>query len=91
MLKSQDQLLEKVHEIQKEQTTVARAVLDLAHHMSRISLIDDPPIDDYDEQELPAPDVYRRADSRMNGNGRGSKSRDTSVEHGSTSRAGRTK
>jgi hypothetical protein len=93
MLKSQEQLLEKVHEIQKEQTTVARAVLDLAHHMSRITLIEDPPVDEdyYEREPPPAPESYRRAESRTNGNGRGTRSRDTSAEHGSMSRAGRSK
>jgi hypothetical protein len=95
MLKSQEQLLEKVHEIQKEQTTVARAVLDLAHHMSRITFIEDPPADDFDyayeREPPPAPDSYRRAESRTNGNGRGTRPRHTSDEHGPTSRAGRSK
>ena len=87
ILKSQEQLFLKVEEIQREQNNVARAVLDLAHHMARITFIDDTPgVDDEDDR---APDSYRRTESRVNGNGHGRKPRGTSVEHGSTSRAGR--
>ena len=93
MLKSQEQLFLKVEEIQREQNNVARAVLDLAHHMARITFIDDAPgVDDDDERGvMHASDSYRRTESRVNGNGHGRRPRGTSVEHGSTSRAGRTR
>jgi hypothetical protein len=90
ILKSQEQLFLKVEEIQREQNNVARAVLDLAHHMARITFIDDAHgVDDDDRGTLHASDSYRRTESRANGNGHGRKPRGTSVEHGSTSRAGR--
>jgi hypothetical protein len=90
MLKSQEQIFLKVEEIQREQNNVARAVLDLAHHMARITFIDDAVgIDDDDDRGVRAADSYRRTESRGNGNGR--KPRGTSVEHGSTSRAGRSR
>ena len=91
MLKSQEQLFLKVEEIQREQNNVARAVLDLAHHMARITFIDDGPgVDDDDERgAMHASDGYRRTESRVNGNGHGRRPRGTAVEHGSTSRAGR--
>jgi hypothetical protein len=94
MLKSQEQLFLKVEEIQREQNNVARAVLDLAHHMARITFIDDAPgidDDDDDDRSVYASDGKRRRDSRGNGNGNGHgrRPRGTSVEHGSTSRAGR--
>jgi uncharacterized protein HemY len=59
-LKAQEQLLAKVDELQKQHTAVAHAVLDLAHQMARISLIDDGDDDeDYDRN-------HRRADARAN-------------------------
>ena len=88
--KSQEQLFLKVEEIQREQANVARAVLDLAHHMARITFIDDG--SDGDDDDAPrGSDGHRRADSRGHGNGSGPgrRPRGTSVEHGSTSRAGR--
>jgi hypothetical protein len=90
LLKSQEQLLARVEEIQREQSTVARAVVDLAQHMARITFIDDVPgvDDDYQPEVLHAPESYQRQDSRINGNGHG-RPRGTSTEHGSTSRAGR--
>jgi len=90
ILKSQEQLFLKVEEIQREQNNVARAVLDLAHHMARITFIDDSPgVDDDDDRGMHGSDSYRRTESRVNGNGHGRRPRGTSVEHGSTSRAGR--
>jgi hypothetical protein len=91
MGKAQEQLMKKIEEIQREQGSVARAVLDLAHHMSRITVIDDAPPDDddYPSEALHIPDVYSRTESRTNGNGHGMRPRGTSVEHGSMNRAGR--
>ena len=67
MLKSQEQLFLKVEEIQREQNNVARAVLDLAHHMARITFIDDGVGIDDDERDLPrGSDSYRRTESRGN-------------------------
>ena len=57
--KAQEQLLAKVDELQKQHTAVAHAVLDLAHQIARITLVDDE--DDDDDG-----DRYRRADSRTN-------------------------
>jgi hypothetical protein len=93
ILKSQEQLFLKVEDIQREQTNVARAVLDLAHHMARITFIDDASGgDDDDERDAPrASEQYRRTESRTNGNGNGHgrRPRGTNNEHGSSSRAGR--
>lgn len=93
MLKSQEQLFLKVEEIQREQANVARAVLDLAHHMARITFIDDGVgVEDDDDRGLPyGSGSGRHPQSRVNGNGHGRKPRGTPVEHGSTSRAGRTR
>jgi hypothetical protein len=95
ILKSQEQLFLKVEEIQREQNNVARAVLDLAHHMARITFIDDAAgIDDDDDDDRGArrgADGGRRSDSRVNGSGLGRRPRGTSVEHGSASRAGRSR
>ena len=92
MLKSQEQLFLKIEEIQREQNNVARAVLDLAHHMARITFIDDgPDLDDDERDALHASGSNRRTESRVNGNGHGRRPRGTSVEHGSTSRAGRSR
>jgi len=91
ILKSQEQLFLKIEEIQREQNNVARAVLDLAHHMARITFIDDAPDLDDDDDRAPryASDSNRRTETRVNGNGHGRRPRGTSVEHVSTSRAGR--
>lgn len=93
MLKSQEQLFLKVEEIQREQNNVARAVLDLAHHMARITFIDDATEFDDNEDRIVSreSDGRRRTGSRVNGSGLGRRPRGTSVEHGSTSRAGRSK
>jgi hypothetical protein len=93
ILKSQEQLFLKVEEIQREQNNVARAVLDLAHHMARITFIDDATEidDDHDGDGLRGHEGGRRTDSRVNGGGAGRRPRGTSVEHGSTSRAGRSR
>ena len=50
MLKFQEDLLSKVHEIQRQQVAAAGAVLDLAQQMARITFIDDAPVDDYEGQ-----------------------------------------
>jgi hypothetical protein len=92
MLKSQEQLFLKIEEIQREQNNVARAVLDLAHHMARITFIDDPAeIDEDDDRGGKRAPGGRRTESRVNGNGLGRRPRETSVDHGSTSRAGRSR
>lgn len=57
-LKAQEQLLMKVDELQKQHTAVAHAVLDLAHQMARITLVE--------EEEGEDDRNYRRADSRSN-------------------------
>jgi hypothetical protein len=93
LLKSHERLMTKVEEIQMQQAPMGRAVLDLAHHMSRITFIDDVPggDDDYEQEPPPVPESYRRAESRVNGNGRARSQRETSAEHGSRGRAGRSK
>ena len=70
MMKFQEQLLGKMDEIRKEQNTVSRAVIDLAHQMARITFIDEGSAgeEDYDE-ELIAAERYSRADFRANGDG----------------------
>ena len=92
LLKSHERLLGKVEEIQIQQASIGRAVLDLAHHMSRITFIDDVPTGDDDyEAEDPIAESYRRAESRVNGNGHARSHKETSAEHGSRGRAGRSK
>jgi hypothetical protein len=93
LLKSHERLLTKVEEIQMQQASIGRAVLDLAHHWSRITFIDDMPggVEDFEQDAPPADDTYRRAESRVNGNGHGRTHRETSATHGSKGRAGRSK
>lgn len=93
VLKSQEQLFLKVEEIQREQNNVARAVLDLAHHMARITFIDDATDVEPDDDRVLSrgSDAYHRTGSRGHASGPGRRPRGTSVEHGSTSRAGRSK
>jgi hypothetical protein len=78
VMKSEEQLLAKVDDIIREQTTIGRAVLDLAQHLARITVIDD----------APREDEYR-AEMRTNGHDNGRRPRGTPTHHGSTSRAGR--
>jgi hypothetical protein len=80
VMKSQEQLMGKVDDILKEQTTIGRAVLDLAHHMARVTFIDDAPAgdpyrddgenEDYDEEPLVAPERHNRTEYGVNGNER---------------------
>ena len=68
VMKSQEQLLEKVDDIRKEQTTIGRAVLDLAHHMAHITFIDDAPAGNpYREDEADEEDSKRGLSSSLNG------------------------
>src|SRR4030095_13008267 len=69
VLKSQEQLFLKVEEIQREQNNLARAVLDLAHHMARITFIDDAAEmdDDGDRGGPRGSEGGRRAEARVNG------------------------
>jgi len=75
MLKFQEQLLVKVHEIQRQQVAAAGAVLDLAQQMARITFVDDDGAgaddrDDRDDRddETALPVGYH-ADVRMGRNG----------------------
>ena len=79
MLKSQEQLLVKMDEMQGQQSAVARVVLDLARQMARITFIEDAPTgdDDPERDAPPARESYRRPGSRTNGNGRGRSQRET--------------
>jgi hypothetical protein len=75
VLKSQDQLLEKVHDIQRQQIAATGAVLDLAQQMARITFVENA---DEDEDDLDAPNASTHYGS--NGrfrNGSGGKQRDT--------------
>ena len=92
LLKSHERLLAKTEEIQIQQASIGRAVLDLAHHMSRITFIDDMPAGDQDyEPDEPVVEDYRRAGPKVNGNGHVKSPRETAAEHGSRGRAGRSK
>jgi polyhydroxyalkanoate synthesis regulator phasin len=79
MLKFQEQLLLKVHEIQKQQVAAAGAVLDLAQQMARITFIDDPSAGEDDEERNvpPAPLNYRAGSRTSNRNGNGRRHRET--------------
>ena len=91
LLKSQERVVTKVEEIQMQQASMGRAVLDLAHHMSRITFIDDVPGDDDYDEPPPMAESYGRAESRVNGNGRAKSQKQPSTDHGSKGRARRSK
>ena len=55
LFKFQEEILVKVHEIQRQQVAAAGAVLDLAQQMARITFLDAAVSDDGDESELEAP------------------------------------
>jgi len=78
MLKSQEQLLAKVHEIQRQQVAASGAVLDLAQQMARITFVEDTSAgeDDLEREPPPAPAV-NRAKPRTGRNGSGRRQRDT--------------
>jgi len=78
MLKAQDQLLERVHEIQRQQVAAAGAVLDLAQQMARITFVEDHGLGDNDEEDgaqASSGNTYR-SDSRLK-NGSGGRQRET--------------
>lgn len=79
MLKSQEQLLMKVHEIQRQQVAAAGAVLDLAQQMARIRIIDDTADyeEDHQRDDLSAPAMTGRMASRAARNGNGRRHRET--------------
>src|SRR5262245_8297875 len=91
MLKSQEQVLAKMDELQRQQSAVARVVLDLARQMARITFTEVEPIDDDEREAPPAPDTYRRGEFRTNGDERRRSQRETLAEHGPRSRAGRSR
>lgn len=77
MLKSQEQLLEKVHEIQRQQVAAAGAVLDLAQQMARITLLDDSSADGGDDEVegLAVPAMHYRAEPTTRKNGHATRHR----------------
>ena len=77
MLKSQEQLLAKVHEIQRQQVAASGAVLDLAQQMARITFVEDSSAgeDDLEREPPPAP-AANRSKSRVGRNGNGRRHRD---------------
>jgi uncharacterized protein HemY len=77
MLKSQEQLLEKVHEIQRQQVAAAGAVLDLAQQMARITLLDDSSDagGDDEAEELAVPVMHYRAAPATRKNGHATRHR----------------
>jgi hypothetical protein len=84
ILKFQEQLYAKVHEIQRQQVVAAGAVLDLAQQLARITFVDDVATDgeddrySYDEPEAPpAPAMSGRMESRTRTNGSGRRQRNT--------------
>ena len=80
VLAAQEQLLEKVHEIQRQQVAAAGAVLDLAQQMARITFIDDHAEDAEDIDELEtetAPSIEYRTNGRTHKNGSGRRQRET--------------
>lgn len=93
LLKSQEQVLGKLDEMQRQQSAVARVVLNLARQMARITFVEDGPTgdDDYEREGPPAHEAYRRAEPRTNGNGRGRSPRETPTAHGPNGRAGRSR
>lgn len=72
MLKFQEQLLVKVHEIQRQQVAAAGAVLDLAQQMARLTIVEDDEVDQVVEHEPDRSVGAYGADirTRTNGNGR---------------------
>lgn len=77
MLKSQEQLLEKVHEIQRQQVAAAGAVLDLAQQMARITLLDDSSTAGGDDEAegLAVPAMHYRAENGARKNGHAARHR----------------
>jgi hypothetical protein len=78
MLKSQEQLLSKVHEIQRQQVAASGAVLDLAQQMARITFVEDTSAgeDDLERDPPPAPAAHR-VKPRTSRTGNGKRQRDT--------------
>ena len=68
VFKQQEHLLQRLEDLQKQQTAVGHAVLELAQQMARITFVDGADADDDDDDERwdspPARDSARRADAR---------------------------
>jgi hypothetical protein len=86
VLAAQEQLLEKVHEIQRQQVAAAGAVLDLAQQMARITFVDEHDVDDHEEyvdvdvddlDAEDAPQIEYRTNGRIHKNGSGRRQRET--------------
>ncbi|MDP2320398.1 MAG: hypothetical protein Q8O42_13795 [Acidobacteriota bacterium] len=89
LLKSQEQVLARVDEIQQQQLAVGRAVLDLARQLGRITFIED--ADEIDEDADPeggADERYRR-DGRGAGDGQRRGARESAAQYGLKGRPGR--
>ena len=73
LLKFQEDILVKIHEIQRQQVAAAGAVLDLAQQMARVSFLDasDQDEDDREMEAPPAPPSRDRVLSRAGRNGGG--------------------
>ncbi len=92
LLKSQEQLLARVDEVQQQQLDVGRAVLDLARQLARLRFIEEGPDEmdeDDDEPEARSAERFRRDDQGAGGNGQRRGSRDTAAQYGPKGRPGR--
>lgn len=69
LLKSQEQVLARVDEIQQQQLDVGRAVLDLARQLGRITFIENADDIDDADSEASAAERYRRDDLETGGDG----------------------
>ncbi|SRR6266508_839578 len=67
VFRQQEHLLQKLEDLQKQQTAVGHAVLELAQQMARITFVDGADDDEDDDWERPPErDSHRRAETRSN-------------------------
>jgi hypothetical protein len=87
VFKTQEQLLTKLSELEKQQAAIGQAVLELANQLARITFVDE----EHDDDEDAPPGRHDRAGSRNQQPDRDAAtgSRQTQTEHGRKSRARR--
>jgi|SRR6476620_2232545 hypothetical protein len=77
VFRQQEHLLQKLEDLQQQQTAVGHAVLELAQQMARITFVDGADDDeDYESESPPERESPRRADARANRSGARQKGRE---------------
>lgn len=82
VFKSQEQLLTKLGELEKQQAAIGHAVLELANQLARITFVDQDADDDRDappDREAPRPDLSRNNQTATRQDGRDKRRQSTAA------------